>query len=1276
MSSTETPSPSRPYVGPSPIEDSRLFFGREREEFELANLLIGRRIVLLHSPSGAGKTSLIQAGLAPEIKRQGFLVMPVIRVSRQLEAGHNRQQVSTNAYLASTLISLEESLPEDLRTPLAELLELPFDEYLQAYRQRLAGQDEHTIPPRTLLVFDQFEEILTLDPADRQGRQEFFGGLMAALYDTRYWILVSMREDYIAGLEPYLSYFPERLNAHFQLEYLGVEMAIQAVRQPAEQFGVDFNEDAARRLVDDLRQVRVQNLEGKIESRPGPYVEPVQLQVVCSNLWEAPREDRACISLQDVEKWGNVDDALGKYYRAKVAEAAESTGVDERRLRRWVERQLITEQGLRSQVLAGQESQYGLNAETVRRLSYAYLLREDSRRGSLWYELAHDRLVDPVREDNAEWFRQKLSLLQRQADLWEREGRPDSLALQDAELEKAEAWAQQHAGQLTETEQDLLERSLTLRQEKQAILELRERELQAARDLAEQEKQRAEEQAASARRIRNILILALILLATVLYLGMRTRSLSSRVDLASEKLEAIQATSTEIVIQSAADRTKATAAQATAEVERRSASETLTVAETQVGVALVAQGVIEATSEALQNLADRLSAESLQRLARALTLLAKSSDDSTLKALFSIEAFNLRDSDENRTLLINNLQTGSELELLTYPLAKSDEDFQVTSVAFGPEPEDEPGRQLLAWGRLDGGVVVWDVGQNKLFAESIRHTQRVISLAFSQDGRYLASGAWDRQIYLWDLEELSANPDYRPIPIRSYNPIVLAFSPDSTKLAAGAGKTVFIYDVEDQRELSFGDHTDYLFSVAWNPVRPNQLAAADAGGNWILWDSTTRTMSNLGSCLPDCPKGVNYLAWSPNGSLLAAGGSDGNILLYAMPDTELVGTLSKTIGHKYEVSGLAFSGDGSYLASSGRDQQLILWKVSDQSQSIQKNLGMPLFGVAFAPVSEEQAKPKFLVTAGGDSEGGKVFLYEEQSTIPLYHPASIDTAFELFGDAILLSGDDPYTFGDVRQSLVDAGISTPVNLTIDPVRQLIAVNDRSGMLRVIDLTTRAITWSFEEDSPADALAFNPGRRILAYSTCVEKDSEDPFASCVRSSLNILDLDTGQTMPLKLSEELSAPISSLVFHPNEDKLFAGQGDGQIVELDASTGEILASWSSPHKNGVTALAYSSESKLLASAGKDGRLTLWYVDTFKQIGAPLSGLGRAIQALRFDHSGKWLYSVDSDRVTLQWDIDPNLWAKRICEQVGRNLTQKEWEDNLPDEPRPTSMACPDFP
>src|SRR3990172_1222192 len=86
----EIPNPRpNPYVGPRAFETGEQLHGREREARELLLFLISQRIVLLHSPSGAGKTSLIQAGLIPRLRDEGFYVLPVARVN--LEPPENQK---------------------------------------------------------------------------------------------------------------------------------------------------------------------------------------------------------------------------------------------------------------------------------------------------------------------------------------------------------------------------------------------------------------------------------------------------------------------------------------------------------------------------------------------------------------------------------------------------------------------------------------------------------------------------------------------------------------------------------------------------------------------------------------------------------------------------------------------------------------------------------------------------------------------------------------------------------------------------------------------------------------------------------------------------------------------------------------------------------------------------------------------------------------------------------------------------------------------------------
>src|SRR5512135_191981 len=92
-----------PYIGPRAFRTGETLYGRERETLELLDLLIAERIVLFYSPSGAGKTSLLQAALIPRLQQKGFDVLPPVRVNQELPAGLN-----ANRYLVSALLSLEE----------------------------------------------------------------------------------------------------------------------------------------------------------------------------------------------------------------------------------------------------------------------------------------------------------------------------------------------------------------------------------------------------------------------------------------------------------------------------------------------------------------------------------------------------------------------------------------------------------------------------------------------------------------------------------------------------------------------------------------------------------------------------------------------------------------------------------------------------------------------------------------------------------------------------------------------------------------------------------------------------------------------------------------------------------------------------------------------------------------------------------------------------------------------------------------------------------------
>jgi hypothetical protein len=181
------------------------------------------------------------------------------------------------------------------------------------------------------------------------------------------------------------------------------------------------------------------------------------LQVVCRQLWERLRPAvGGVITPDDVLKIGNVDDALADYYAEGVAAVARQSAVAERAIRDWFEQQLITEQGIRGQVLQGPDESQGLDNRAIDFLLNTYLVRKENRRGATWFELAHDRLMGPVKKSNAQWRQTHLSPLQVQAALWSRQGRPPDLLVRESVLADMEHWAEANPSALTPTDRDFL----------------------------------------------------------------------------------------------------------------------------------------------------------------------------------------------------------------------------------------------------------------------------------------------------------------------------------------------------------------------------------------------------------------------------------------------------------------------------------------------------------------------------------------------------------------------------------------------------------------------------------------------------------------------------------------------------------------------------------------------------------------------------------------------------------------------------------------------------
>jgi len=368
-------APQNPYVGPKPFERQKLF-GRTREVTELKYLLTAERIVMLYAPSGAGKSSLVNAGLIPAVEDR-FDVWGPTRVNLSPPQGVR------NRYTWSAVAGFEQStdIAPDIR--------------LKDFVKKRRGDFN------LLLIFDQFEEVLRVDQIDIEAKKAFFVELGELLKeDTGLWALFVLREDYLAPFDFYSKLVPTHFQNRYRIDRLTRDAAAQAIEKPTEDSPRKYGKGAVEHLVENLAKVKVQGLDGAMHDEPGHYVEPLQLQVVCFDVWERMKADDLSIDDEDI---GDVDQALRNYYEGAVDKIAGMDWAVRRSIREWFQYKLITADGIRNQVRHETEQSGGLANHYVQQIVDTYLVRAEPR-GVTWYELAHDRLVAPVRESNRAWL--------------------------------------------------------------------------------------------------------------------------------------------------------------------------------------------------------------------------------------------------------------------------------------------------------------------------------------------------------------------------------------------------------------------------------------------------------------------------------------------------------------------------------------------------------------------------------------------------------------------------------------------------------------------------------------------------------------------------------------------------------------------------------------------------------------------------------------------------------------------------------------------------------
>lgn len=445
-----------PYRGLQPYteENEDIFFGREAEKAIVIDKILSDKLTLLFAATGVGKSSLLQAAVMPELKRPArenldvvyyndWVTPPLEGLTRTIldtlkargKIGDDFLDLLVINDQAKSLSRLKPAQEEDFlvvndQTESSSRLKPDQEEaasdHEEAASTALRSEPGDLSPKRLkdflhlcatfaseplVIILDQFEEFFQYQRYS-EDFTPFIAPLSEALRDreTPAAFLISMREDFALNLNAFKSHLPTILfENYYRLEKLDVSAARATIEEPVKKVGFRFEqgllEDLLKDLAEQERENRIGTQKELIPEQAPAFVEPPNVQIVCTQLWALEKSNpdkqiRAGVYREHGGSKGFIND-----YFTKVISAFSQ---EEKKLASKAFDHLVTPRGTKmaypvrdlSDKLRVEEKDLGA---VLTRLEKARVLRSQERKGELWYELYHDTFSGIIHAWNSEY---------------------------------------------------------------------------------------------------------------------------------------------------------------------------------------------------------------------------------------------------------------------------------------------------------------------------------------------------------------------------------------------------------------------------------------------------------------------------------------------------------------------------------------------------------------------------------------------------------------------------------------------------------------------------------------------------------------------------------------------------------------------------------------------------------------------------------------------------------------------------------------------------------